>query len=472
MAKKKKGKVIQMLSPENYIRQKARNLPIHECWVNSDWKITKQVNVIISRKHSNGNFTIGFFLVDLLCLGVKDTHLQFNTYEGEYTSLLEMTEEEMEIEKIDYTLAHNIIFAGVEFAAEYGFKPCKDFTSTMQYFLEKDTEDIEIIEIECGENNQPLYVSSPFDNEIETPRVLAQLEKTAGKGNFAFIDDDDGDDYFFDEGNEWDDDLDDDFYSEKEQEQKERFGKLSHSEKIKYFKSLLSSLDDLTDEENDDLAFLNSAIIVKYIDFDIILSIYDKLASKINRLERTDRFSDKLLGIKYITKEFDRKQWAAKFEKTYYHALQNKKSTKKEIRILQKEMPENPAVAFLELTWLQATESKEYNKQLAVYHEKFHNYPLIAIHWEITQQFTHKQKTTNSLFEKGPAHYFPNRKTWHELEIYAYFFLLISSAIVERDNTRLMVLDMLIHETQLSEFEETLLTNLIIMAKTDFILNL
>jgi hypothetical protein len=31
MAKKEKGKVIQMFSPEKYIRQKARILPIPEC---------------------------------------------------------------------------------------------------------------------------------------------------------------------------------------------------------------------------------------------------------------------------------------------------------------------------------------------------------------------------------------------------------------------------------------------------------
>lgn len=33
MTEKKKGKVVQMLSPENYIRQKAPTLPVYECWV-------------------------------------------------------------------------------------------------------------------------------------------------------------------------------------------------------------------------------------------------------------------------------------------------------------------------------------------------------------------------------------------------------------------------------------------------------
>ena len=40
MAKKKQSKVVQMLSPENYIRQKARTLPVYKCFVNTDWQET------------------------------------------------------------------------------------------------------------------------------------------------------------------------------------------------------------------------------------------------------------------------------------------------------------------------------------------------------------------------------------------------------------------------------------------------
>ena len=53
MAKKSSGKVVQMLSPENYIRTKARTLPLYECWINTDWKEGSQASCIVSRKHSN-----------------------------------------------------------------------------------------------------------------------------------------------------------------------------------------------------------------------------------------------------------------------------------------------------------------------------------------------------------------------------------------------------------------------------------
>ena len=131
MAKNKKGKIIQMLNPENYIRKKARTLVIHDCWINSDWEETKKANIIIARKHTNENFTVGFFLVDLLCLGLKDAHFHFNILESNYKENLEIADNEIYMKKKDYTLAHNIIFAGLEFADDYGFKPHKDYTSTM-----------------------------------------------------------------------------------------------------------------------------------------------------------------------------------------------------------------------------------------------------------------------------------------------------------------------------------------------------
>ena len=72
MTKKSKGKVLQMLSPENFIRNKARSLPIFECLVNADWEEGKLADMVVARQHTNGNITAGLYQVDLACLGVKD----------------------------------------------------------------------------------------------------------------------------------------------------------------------------------------------------------------------------------------------------------------------------------------------------------------------------------------------------------------------------------------------------------------
>jgi len=215
MANEKKGKVVQMLSPENYIRQRARSLPVSECSVNKDWKGTGLAYVVIARKHTNNNLTIGMFLVDLRCLGVKDASYRFNISGNEYLEFLILMDGKLDMTPIPYSLAHNIILAGIEFAEEYGFEPHKDYTSVAQYLLEEDTDDIELIEIDCGFHGKPTYVRGPNENEIRVAQIIAQLDRTAGPGNYTIIDKADWDPDLEDEEDEddeeWDDEEDAEF---------------------------------------------------------------------------------------------------------------------------------------------------------------------------------------------------------------------------------------------------------------------
>ena len=78
---KKQKQVPRILSPENYIRQRARNLPLFQCLVNEGWEEEGLVYATIARKHINGNITFCAYLVDLKCLGIKAvsyTHLDYH----------------------------------------------------------------------------------------------------------------------------------------------------------------------------------------------------------------------------------------------------------------------------------------------------------------------------------------------------------------------------------------------------------
>lgn len=65
-------------SAEKYIQTRARTLAINRCLVNADWEKSKISHVIVIHRHTNGNLTYAGYLVDLLCLGVKDTYYGFN----------------------------------------------------------------------------------------------------------------------------------------------------------------------------------------------------------------------------------------------------------------------------------------------------------------------------------------------------------------------------------------------------------
>jgi hypothetical protein len=188
MTKNKKNKVVEMLSPENYIKQKARSLPIHKCTINADWEETGLAQIAVLRKHVNDNYTIGFYLVDLLCLGVKDAFYLFNVPQQEFEESYARQMNQMPLETIPYNLAHNIIHAGLEFADEYGFKPHKTFNSVAKYILEEDTDAIELIDVDCGhkDDGKPVFFRGPDDDEAFVNKVIKQLDKSAGQGNYHF----------------------------------------------------------------------------------------------------------------------------------------------------------------------------------------------------------------------------------------------------------------------------------------------
>ena len=117
MAKSKKTKPKQpQLSPEAYIRTKARSLPLYECLLNSKWKEDGMAEVVVSRIHVNGNITFGVYMVDLFCMGVKDTFFNFNVPVEEYKEMVEQMTGPFSINKVEYALVHNIIFASLECA--------------------------------------------------------------------------------------------------------------------------------------------------------------------------------------------------------------------------------------------------------------------------------------------------------------------------------------------------------------------
>lgn len=201
MSKKKPKKTVvpQILSPKEYIRQKARSLPIVECLITPDWKVLGFGNALVVRKHKTGNFTLGFYLVDCTCLGVKDTFYQFNIGPNEYDEIKEHFDlyGHVGLQEIPYNELHNLIYGAVAYAEDLGIDPHPDFALT-RYILEEDDDRIPMTEYEFGKNGMPLLV---VHSQLEASKYLPILNKSVGEGNYHYIiradeedmDEDDGD---------------------------------------------------------------------------------------------------------------------------------------------------------------------------------------------------------------------------------------------------------------------------------------
>ncbi|NJK87916.1 MAG: hypothetical protein HC906_20090 [Bacteroidales bacterium] len=173
----------QQLSPEKYITGKGRLLPIHECFISEDWGKSGLATVVISRKMPSEKIIMGLYLVDVLCLGLKDTSYKFAMSAIEFSEFLNNLNQNQAMVKCEPNFAHNLIFGAIDFASESGFSPNKGFKIT-EYLLNTDLIDDGIDTIEFGRNGKPLFVAGPFD---DVNRIIGILERNLGTGNYDYI---------------------------------------------------------------------------------------------------------------------------------------------------------------------------------------------------------------------------------------------------------------------------------------------
>ena len=476
MAKKKKGKVVQMLSPEKYIKTKSRSLPIHECWIFSGWEESQMANIIISRQHKNGNITYGFYLVDLGCLGVKDAFFRFNNTETEYHNFIERLQRDRTgLQRADYKLVHNIIFAAVEFAEDFGFFPHKDFTSLMQYFLEEDTDNIELMEIECGNDGKPLYTQGPHENDAKARKIIAQLEKVAGTGNFDYVLN--AEEEYFDNNadNLWEEEEEDNRenqdWNDKEAKLEEKYARFPDSEKIIQIKNLITkeAENENTEGENAEVAYLVNSIVTKHINYISTEKISNTLVEKLEELEVVDEFPDEFFAA--IPGEIS-EDFKIKFNELFEIVHQYPKRAAKKIKKLRKVMPENPTIAYLEILLLQTQKSDDFKHKLKLFHQKFPTFPLIKMVWDHAVTFEEKGGNAEELFLKGPEVYFFERKKLHHVEVINYLITLVLIATSQQNMTLLSALDFVLQETPLSESNFITLNKMSFYSKLNFIFSM
>ena len=203
MAKKKKVPQQQALSPERYIKEKARLLPIVECWITDGWDKCGLGTAIVARQHKNGNYTLGIYMFDTFCCGLTDSLYHFNVPEYEYREMLEEGCATLEMNPISYEELHNLIYGAVAFAEEAGLGPHSSFKLT-QYILEEDTDEIPLIEYEFGKDGKHFLVAT---SRFQVNTLLPVMKKNLGD-DFSYVlkkeDEEEEDEY--DEYEEYDED--------------------------------------------------------------------------------------------------------------------------------------------------------------------------------------------------------------------------------------------------------------------------
>ena len=183
MAKNNHHKSSNGISPDDQLILKGRSLPLGNCYISTGWQDQGLITIVVTRNHANGNFSCGLYLVDMFCLGLKETLSLYNEYDR-YLDFIKVLKEEEGIEECSYELVHNIIYGAIAFAEDLGFKPAENFKTT-QYILKEDDDRLELINIQFGLSGKPAIFLA---NEKHPEKIIATLEESVGPDGYTILD--------------------------------------------------------------------------------------------------------------------------------------------------------------------------------------------------------------------------------------------------------------------------------------------
>jgi hypothetical protein len=441
MAKGNKKNIVQFLSPEKYIQTKARSLPIYKCWINENWKEIGSANVFVARRHITGNLTVGFYYVDLYCRGICDTIYAFNITEEYFHEMLADEHVKNQWLEIDYALAHNIIFAALEFAGDYEFRPHKDFAKVSQYILEEDNDDVELIEIECGFDGKPFYLQRMDDDKHQVKKILEQLERTAGPGNYDFALSDDVSDEDFDKDSHenffegYHEDLYDKRMGQDEEEWFNKYESWPLDKMIGHLISMMKNYPNINEGSDDeDFNLLIETIAGEITDDEEIEKMEDFIWEEFEDIQFTDSYPEEMLALS--PGDENKEELEDIFTEIDNLITTDLKKAKSKLKIAFKKFPENRLLRFLELTiLLNENATGRYLKLLKRYYAENPDYPLIKILWSIYFIVEDQSESAKEVLMDGRKRFFADREKLHNIEAYFYFLMLslLAGANLELD---------------------------------------
>ena len=182
MSKKSNKKQQQSISPERLVLERGRKLPLEACYLCRDSLLESGEGIgYVVRRHAGGKWAIGAYLIDKWCLVVKDTFFRVRMEDSDYLDFWDSIRRADAVE-VPYEELHNWVFGALEFAAEAGISPQKEFAVT-RYLLEDDEDErIPIIEYEFGQNGMHHLC---VQTAQEAARYLPTLKRNLGT-NFHF----------------------------------------------------------------------------------------------------------------------------------------------------------------------------------------------------------------------------------------------------------------------------------------------
>ncbi|MHB2018370.1 MAG: hypothetical protein ACYCW6_15590 [Candidatus Xenobia bacterium] len=162
----------------------AELLPIHECLVSNALWEQGIGHVLVSRKLHDDRLRVTQFLVDIWCLGVKDTVVRV-AGEGVYRNNL-VPRIHGGMHRVSAAYAAKLIQDSVAYAAGLGLQPHPDYHSANAALEGIDVNECQEV-FRFGKDGKPCFVTGPKMTAGQARQIMQQLTNAVGRDGFDFM---------------------------------------------------------------------------------------------------------------------------------------------------------------------------------------------------------------------------------------------------------------------------------------------
>jgi hypothetical protein len=191
--------------------RRSSRLPIRACLVQEGMFEAGLGTVLLARGAPGEPLVLASFIVDVLCLGVKDAFFRQDEA-AELQDIIDMLGTAAPVRDADPSYARKLLRDAVAYARSLGFEPHEDYAAAELLFGEARAEACDV-EFHFGRDGKPVYMPGLDDSAARIRRVVEQLRRRLGPDAFEYLlpaddlsdelaDDDDGLDEFIDAADE------------------------------------------------------------------------------------------------------------------------------------------------------------------------------------------------------------------------------------------------------------------------------
>jgi hypothetical protein len=176
--------------------RRAASASIRDCLVSETLFEAGIGTVVLARGVTASHVSLGIFLVDAWCLGVKDAYFR-SADAGQLEMMLLSLDATTPMVSVDPSYARKLLRDAAAWAASIGISPHRDFDAVERLFgdVKADGSDATFL---FGREGEPFYVPGPRESPALIRRRCEQLSAHLGSVNVGLVELD-GAEFGFDE---------------------------------------------------------------------------------------------------------------------------------------------------------------------------------------------------------------------------------------------------------------------------------